>query len=161
MKIAAIVAMDKNRVIGQNGTLPWHLPADLKRFKELTTGFSVVMGRNTYFSLPDKFRPLPNRNNIVVTSDPTKLKDEGVETFKTPEAAIEACKQRGEDKVWIIGGSQLYASTVDLWDELHLTLVKAEHEGDAYFPNFEDRLELVESEEQEGCIFQIYHSVKS
>ncbi|RMD83773.1 MAG: dihydrofolate reductase, partial [Candidatus Dadabacteria bacterium] len=92
MKIAAIAAMSENRVIGKSGSIPWHCPEDMKRFKELTTGHPVIMGRKTYESLPKNFRPLPGRTNIVVTSKLELIKEEGVIISPSPAKAIELCR---------------------------------------------------------------------
>ena len=88
--IACVVAHSRNRVIGRDGDLPWHLPADLRRFRELTSGHAVVMGRRTYESLPDRFRPLPNRRNLVLSRDPS-FRAEGAEVFADLASALAAC----------------------------------------------------------------------
>jgi dihydrofolate reductase len=131
MKLAIIAAIGKNRVIGKDGKLPWHISEDLKRFKRLTTGHTILMGRKTWESLG---RPLTNRRNVVVTSKPIS----GVECYPTREAALQALKD--QEKVFIIGGAQLYAGTIDKADELYLTFVEQESDGDAYFPPYEDLL---------------------
>lgn len=132
MKLAIIAAIGRNRVIGKNGRLPWHISEDLKRFKRLTTGHAVLMGRKTWESLG---KPLPHRRNVVLTS--TSLPN--VETYSTIEAALEALKD--EERVFIIGGAQIYSELLGKADELFLTLVDQELEGDAYFPPFEQLLQ--------------------
>lgn len=132
MKLAIIAAIGRNRVIGKNGRLPWHISEDLKRFKRLTTGHAVLMGRKTWESLG---KPLPHRRNVVLTS--TSLPN--VETYSTIEAALEALKD--EEWVFIIGGAQIYSELLGKADELFLTLVDQELEGDAYFPRFEQLLQ--------------------
>jgi dihydrofolate reductase len=132
VKLAIIAAIGKNRVIGKGGRLPWHISEDLKRFKRLTTGHAILMGRKTWESLS---RPLPNRRNIVITS--TLI--EGVECYPTINAALDALKAL--EKVFVIGGAQIYAALFDRADELYLTFVDQEVEGDAYFPRFEDIIE--------------------
>jgi dihydrofolate reductase len=151
---AAVVAMDEKRVIGRAGTLPWRIPEDMAHFKALTTGQVVVMGRKTWESLPEKFRPLPNRLNIVVTRHPEKLElPGGVLVSTTPTAAIELAKQRAKNgqKVCVIGGAEIYAATLPLCDQVCLTLVSGEHEGDAWLAPFEDDFELVQEEPSNGC----------
>ena len=151
MKLALIVAVARNRVIGKGGTLPWHISEDLKRFKRLTTGHTVLMGRKTFASIG---RPLPNRRNVVISSTPQP----GVETYRTVPEALEALKD--QEKVFVIGGGQLYACLLDSADELYLTLVDKDVEGDTYFPPYENRLGTrfceVRREEHEGFTFVDY-----
>ncbi|MCB0334436.1 MAG: dihydrofolate reductase [Bdellovibrionales bacterium] len=161
LKVKAIVAMDEGRAIGLNNDLLWHIPEDMKRFKELTSGDAVLMGRKTYESLPEKFRPLPNRKNIICTRDVSRWQDEaGVDIANNSLDYIEKAK-RGEcelesDSLWIIGGAQIYKETLPLWDELFLTLVHKKHDGDAFFPEFESEFELVSEEAHEGFSFLHY-----
>ncbi len=124
--IAIVVAHSANRVIGRDGGLPWHLPTDLRRFKELTTGGTVVMGRRTYESLPERFRPLPGRRNLVVS----RAGCDAPEVFGSVEAALEAA---GGD-CFVIGGGEVYAQTVPLADRVYATEVAAEVDGDVFFP---------------------------
>lgn len=161
MRISAIAAMDEDRVIGNKGELPWHIPEDLKRFSRLTKGHAVMMGRKTYFSLPENARPLPERQNIVITRDPSKLEEgEGVEVQTDPVDYLKLCKQgvkRIESPIiWICGGQQIYELTSELWDDLYLTIVPGKHKGDAYFPKVEGQFELVKEEEAEECRFLLY-----
>ena len=125
--IAIICAMARNRVIGHHNEIPWHLPEDMKHFKETTMGHAIVMGRKTFESIG---RPLPGRKNIVVTRDP-QFQAEGVETCSDLQKAIETHRADG---VFIIGGSQIYEQTLPLCDTLHLTLIDRDYEGDSYFP---------------------------
>ena len=146
MKIAAIVAMSENRVIGKDGGLPWHFPEDLKRFSKLTSKSPVAMGRKTYESLPEAYRPLPGRTNIVFTRNShwSAPKEVIVET-NPPSTSIPTIikglvkRHTSDKKFWIIGGSEIYKATMPLWDELYLTLVKGKYEGDAFFPEFESQ----------------------
>lgn len=131
--IAIVVAHASNRVIGREGGLPWHLPSDLKRFKELTTGGTVVMGRRTYESLPDRFRPLPNRRNIVLSSDPAYVA-RGAEVFTSLERALDVC----DHDCFVIGGEQTYRQALPLSDRVYATQLDAEHAGDARFPELPD-----------------------
>lgn len=161
MKICAIVAMDQGRVIGYQNTIPWHLPEDLKRFSSLTRGQTVLMGRKTYESLPEQYRPLPNRKNIVVTRNPEQLSiDHEVEIISDPVAYVEALKS-GElsidtEFLWVIGGQQVYELLLPLCDELFITRVKGNHSGDAFFPEFEHEFQLTESEAGQGFAFERY-----
>ncbi len=131
MRLAIIAAIASNRVIGRGGTLPWNIPEDLRRFKQLTTGRPVLMGRNTYVSLG---KPLAHRRNVVVT----RREIPGVETYRTVEQALMALKN--EELVFVIGGATLYAELLDRADELYLTLLDKPEEGDTFFPPFEDLL---------------------
>lgn len=150
-QVKAIVAMAENRVIGINNQLPWHLPEDLKRFSKLTTGHAVLMGRKTYDSLPDKFRPLPNRLNLVLTTN-AELKSNNpnvvfISNVPTLERQLQSQQLKlPSDQIWVIGGAAIYELTFSLWDELHLTRVAGEYEGDVVLPPFEDSFKLVEEE---------------
>ena len=124
--IAIVVAHSRNRVIGANGALPWHLPSDLKRFKEITQGGTVVMGRKTWESIPAKFRPLPNRRNLVVSRNGC----DAPEVFASLDDAIEAA---GED-CFVIGGGEIYAQALARAERVYATEVEADVEGDAMFP---------------------------
>jgi dihydrofolate reductase len=139
--LTAIVAMTPERVIGRGGTLPWRLPEDLAFFKRVTSGHPVVMGRKTYESIG---RPLPQRRNIVLTRDP-EWSAQGVEVIRRPEE-LKALPGL-EGRVFIIGGSEIYAAFLPETDELLVSHVFAEHEGDTRFPEFErdfPRVELLE-----------------
>lgn len=129
MKLALIAAIGRNRVIGKDGVLPWHIPQDLKRFKQLTTGYTVLMGRRTFESLG---KPLPRRRNVVVTSRPIP----GVETFHSVKGALQVLAE--EEKVFVIGGARLYGRLLREADELYLTFVHLDVDGDSYFPEYEE-----------------------
>ncbi len=157
--LAAIVAMDETRVIGKDGALPWHLPEDLAHFKKLTTGQIVIMGRKTWDSLPPKFRPLPNRVNVVVSRTPEALAlPEGVLKANSLDAAIAMATERADNRqrIWIIGGAELYKSGLPVCYEVHLTLVRGVHEGDARFPEFEAGFDLVSEDPGQACVFRVY-----
>lgn len=128
MTISIIAAVAKNRGIGFNGRIPWHLSSDFKRFKELTTGHSVIMGQNTYLSLG---RPLPNRRNIVLSLN-SGFSAPGCEVVNSLDSVLTLTKV--ESEVFIIGGGQIYASTLPLADKLYLTWVNAEPQADVFFP---------------------------
>jgi dihydrofolate reductase len=128
MRLSAIVAMASNRVIGVNNQLPWRLPADLARFKRLTMGHTLVMGRKTYESIG---RPLPGRTTVVVT----RQRDYAPEGVKVAHSVDEALAMaQGDDEVFIIGGAELFAQTMNRLDRLYLTLIEREFPGDTSFP---------------------------
>lgn len=124
-KFSIIVAMSENYVIGLNNSLPWHLSDDLKRFKEITTGHQIVMGRKTYESIG---RPLPNRDNFVLTRN-AKLQIDGINVIKSLNDIPSSDK-----KTFIIGGGEIYTQLINSCDELLVTKIHCEIDGDAYFP---------------------------
>ncbi|UCE30246.1 MAG: dihydrofolate reductase [Burkholderiales bacterium] len=127
-RVTIIVARARNGVIGRGNALPWRLPEDLAHFKRTTTGHSIVMGRRTFESIG---RALPQRRNIVVTSDPA-WSAPGVERAASLEQAIALCA--GEQDVFVIGGAQLYAEALEIADGAIVTEIDAEFDGDAHFP---------------------------
>lgn len=151
MKLAIIAAIGKNRVIGKDGKLPWHISEDLKRFKRLTTGHTVLMGRKTFESMS---KQLTNRRNVVISSKPIP----NVETYSSIENALDALAD--QEKVFIIGGGQIYAQLLNRADELYLTLVDEEIDGDAFFPPYEHLLnstfKFVNEELHDGYKFVEY-----
>jgi len=151
--------MDDARIIGCDGRLPWHLPEDLTHFKNLTMGGIVIMGRKTWESLPPRFRPLPGRTNIVISRQPESLElPDGVLAVASPELAREMALKLTTDqqRIWVIGGAEIYRATLSWIDELHLTQVHGVHEGDARLPEFEDQFELVSQHQGEGCVFKVF-----
>jgi len=142
-RLTAVVAMSPSRVIGRDGGLPWHLPADLAFFKRTTKGHAVVMGRKTWESIG---RPLPHRRNLVLTRDPA-WKADGAEVIHSPEDLF-ALDHAADSTVFIIGGAEVYEFFLDQLDDLLVTHVLDEHAGDTWFPRFEHRFprsEVVES----------------
>jgi dihydrofolate reductase len=127
--VAIVVAHGSNRAIGRDGRLPWHLPADLRRFRELTHGHAVVMGRRTFESLSDAFRPLPGRRNLVLSGDPRYPAD-GAEVFTSLEAALAAA---GGD-CFVIGGEAVYRLALPHAARVYATEVESAPEADAFFP---------------------------
>ena len=126
MKITAIAVMSNNGAIGKNGNLLWNLPKDLKRFKAITTGHHVLMGRKTFESIG---KALPNRTNLVVS------RTHHFESyFPDIESAIAYAKSNGETELFVIGGAEIYAQTCHLWTDIYLTLVHRHKEGDTFFP---------------------------
>lgn len=127
-RLSIIVAIAQNGVIGINNTLPWHLPEDLKRFKALTMGHHIIMGRKTYESLG---RLLPGRTTVIVTRN-SNYKVEGALMANSLQAAISLCE--ADDEVFLIGGAELYQDGLALADKLYITEIDLGIEGDAYFP---------------------------
>lgn len=124
-------------MIGKENALLWYIPDDLKHFKNLTAGHPVIMGRKTWESLPEKFRPLPNRTNIVVTRQGGYTAPGATLVHSLGDALAAAESALGADEVFIIGGAQIYAEALQRADRLYLTLIEDEKEGDAYFPPYE------------------------
>jgi dihydrofolate reductase len=134
MSVSLIAAVADNGCIGKKNQLPWYLPEDLKRFKQLTTGKVVLMGRRTWESLPEKFRPLPNRTNVVITRQPNFTVPAGVEVYPDITAALQ--KHSG-DELFIIGGAEIYKQTIGAADTLFITEVHQTIDGDAFFPTID------------------------
>ncbi|MEP4532032.1 MAG: dihydrofolate reductase [Cyclobacteriaceae bacterium] len=136
MIISMIAAMSQNRVIGKNNDLPWHLPDDFSFFKTKTKGHFVLMGRKNYDSLPHKFKPLPDRTNVVITRK-AGFSAEGTTTVHSLEDAIDQAKTAGESEAFIIGGGQIYKLGLEHADRIYLTEIHGQVEGDTYFPEFD------------------------
>jgi dihydrofolate reductase len=142
--VALIWAMAENNVIGQDNAMPWHLPADMRWFRQHTLGRPVIMGRKTFHSLGD--RPLPDRPNIVVSGD-TSYRPEGVTVAASPALALTAVENESEWAM-VIGGAQLYAAFLPMASRLIVTRIHVEIEGDAHFPRVDWRYwERVEQQE--------------
>jgi dihydrofolate reductase len=131
MKISLIVAMASNRVIGLNNQMPWHLSADLKKFKKITMGAPILMGRKTYESIG---RPLPGRTNIIISRNPT-YSQPGCLVFNDIDKALASCGD--VEEVFVIGGSDFYKSMLPVADTLYLTQIDQEFPGDTFFPEFD------------------------
>jgi dihydrofolate reductase len=134
VRISLVAAVARGGVIGRNGALPWRLPEDARRFRALTMGHAVVMGRRTWDSLPERFRPLPGRRNVVVTRNPDWSAD-GAERAGSLDDALGLLA--GAAQVFVIGGGELYAEALARSDELLLTEIDAGVEGDTWFPAWE------------------------
>jgi dihydrofolate reductase len=137
MKINLIWAQAHHRVIGHLGKMPWHLPEDLAHFKRTTLGCPVIMGRKTWDSLPAKFRPLPGRMNVVISSDSLmreSLRKIGCQPAQNLCEALLICEQAKHAEVWVIGGAQIYAQALPLAEKLVVTEIDAAYEGDAFAP---------------------------
>jgi dihydrofolate reductase len=135
--ITIIVAHDKNGVIGNKGAIPWKIPAEMTHFKETTTGWAVVMGRKTWESIPQKYRPLPDRYNIVVSRNPESVavdlhESDCVRVMSSVEDAVQLC----QGQTFVIGGAEIYKEVLDkgLADRVLVSEIDGEFEGDTYFP---------------------------
>jgi dihydrofolate reductase len=143
--VSLIAAMSENRVIGHAGALPWRLPLDMRHFKNLTTGRTVIMGRKTFDTLP---AALPNRRNIVMTRDGS-YRPAGAEVVPSLDAALQ--RAAGDDEVFVAGGGEVYRLALPRADRLYLTVVHVSVEGDTHFPPFDDRQwRLVRDERHEA-----------
>ena len=153
MIVSIIAAMAENRVIGRDGAMPWDIPADRQRFRELTMGHPVVMGRKTFAAIG---RPLPGRENIVLSHQPA-CRAEGCRVAATLQEALAACA--GADEVFICGGEDIYRQTLAVADRIYLTVIHRECAGDTFFPSIP--AEFVETERTEAgdgspCTFILY-----
>ncbi len=136
MIISQIAAMTRNRVIGKDNRLPWRLPADMAFFKKTTSDHHVIMGRKNFEA---EKKPLPNRTNIIVTSQPD-YKAEGCTVVHSIEEGIELARKNGETECFIIGGGEIYRQSLKITDQIYLTIIDIEMEGDVFFPeiNFDN-----------------------
>ena len=155
--IAAVAG--KNRVIGKDNKLPWHISEDLKRFKRLTLGHPVLMGRKTFESIIARNgKPLPDRKNIVLTSSKSYPEFESVVTYNSIASAISACAN--QQQIAVIGGESIYRSAMPFADRFELTIVEGDYEGDAFFPEYRQLLdtqfELTAREQGAGYCFETY-----
>ena len=130
MTVSIVVAISENHVIGKNNKLLWHLPKDLKHFKDITTGHTVIMGRKTYDSVG---KPLPNRRNIIITRQAITIA--GCEVVSSIEVALELCKV--ENEVFIVGGAEIYKLALHLTDRIYITIIHQNFEGDTNFPEID------------------------
>jgi dihydrofolate reductase len=133
--VSIIAAMDRKRGIGVDNKLPWRLSADLKRFRELTMGHHIIVGRKTFESIG---RPLPGRRMIVVTRD-RNYKADGYDLAHSVEDATRLARERGESEAFICGGAEIYAQSIGIVDRMYLTFVDAEVAADTFFPEFDER----------------------
>ena len=138
MIISMIAAVATNRVIGKDNDLVWRLPDDMKYFMETTQNHFVIMGRKNYESIPHKYRPLPNRVNIIVTRQDDYSAPDCVIT-NTIEEAIDYAKEQNQEEVFVIGGGQIYKQALPLAHKLYITEIKEHFDGDTYFPDFDHR----------------------
>lgn len=154
--ISIIAAVAKNGVIGKSNAIPWYIPEDLKHFKEVTTGHTVIMGRKTFESIMSSLgKPLPNRKNVVITHDLGYKVPQEVLVYTTLEDALEAVKDDGE--IFIAGGGEIYKQTIDKANRLYLTEVHDDKEGDVFFPQFNKGFwDEISREKKEGFDWVIY-----
>lgn len=131
-QISIIAAIGSNRELGKDNKLLWHIPEDLKRFKELTLNYPVIMGRKTFQSIG---KPLPNRTNIIITHD-KDYQQEGCFITHSLSEAIELAKTKDNNEIFIIGGGQIYNQAINIADKLYLTIVKGTFDADTFFPDY-------------------------
>lgn len=148
--ISIIAAIGTNRELGKNNKLLWNIPEDLKRFKELTNGHPVIMGRKTFESIG---RPLPNRINIIITHD-KNYKEEGCLVVHSLEQAIELAEAKDDKEIFIIGGGQIYKQAINIADKLYLTIVKRSYAADTFFPDYSRFKKIIFQKEGQ---FNQYH----
>tara|TARA_B100000902_G_scaffold201890_1_gene192393 strand:+ start:3188 stop:3691 length:504 start_codon:yes stop_codon:yes gene_type:complete len=139
MRVSLIVAASENNIIGKDNDLIWHLPKDMRFFKETTIGHHIIMGRKNFESIPHKFRPLPKRTNVVITRQ-KDYKASGCITLNSIEDALEIAKRNNDNEPFIIGGGQIYKIALDrnLIDRIYLTRIHHKFDGDTYFPELSD-----------------------
>ncbi|MEC7851219.1 MAG: dihydrofolate reductase [Bacteroidota bacterium] len=133
--ISLIVAVTKNMVIGKDNKLAWHLPDDMNYFSNMTKGHSIIMGRKNWESIPEKYRPLPGRKNIVVTRN-KGFQDNGATVVNSIEKAIEVSRASEDEEIFIIGGGEIYKLGFKYVDKLYITEIYAEVDGNTYFPEW-------------------------
>lgn len=138
-RISLIAAIARNRTIGKNNELPWRIPEDTKRFRKLTTGHVVIMGRKTFESIG---RPLRERTNIVITRD-TGYRAEGCTVVHSIEDALKEAKRIEREEVFVIGGGEIYKATLPSADRLYLTIIDKDFEGDVFFPEYPQFVNVV------------------
>ncbi|MDB5237110.1 MAG: Dihydrofolate reductase [Parcubacteria group bacterium] len=155
-----VVALGKDNVIGKDNGLLWHLSDDLKHFKAITLGHPVIMGRNTWESIPKKYRPLPGRTNIVVSRNES-FDALGAITARSLDDALEQSKlAEGAEEIFIIGGGQLYAAALPQTDRIYLTLVDDDTPGTVFFPDYSDFTEVMgEEAHEENGISYVWRTV--
>nr|AIA16117.1 Dihydrofolate reductase [uncultured bacterium]AIA16342.1 Dihydrofolate reductase [uncultured bacterium] len=155
MIILGPVAVAKNGVIGGGNDLPWYFPEDLKHFKEITMGKTVLMGRKTYDSIFKRLgKPLPGRKNVVITRDQNGVYPEGVLVFNDPEAAVAALPN---EDIYVIGGAQIYSLFLPKAEKMFMTHVHKEYPGDAFFPEVNwDEWEKIEEEPHDQYTYSTY-----
>lgn len=167
MKVALIVAMDSERGIGRNNDLMWHLPEDMKFFKDKTSGQIVVMGRKNYDSIPDRFRPLPNRENVVLTRN-TDFEADGCKVFHSLNECLVAYENEEERIVFIIGGGEIYRLALEheAVDEMYITYIDKVYGADTFFPEFDEDNWQISTlfeqpvDERHEASFEVKHYIK-
>lgn len=159
MKVSLIVAVSENQVIGKDNDLVWHLPDDMNYFKKTTEAHFVIMGRKNFESIPHKYRPLPNRTNVIVTRQ-TSYEAEGCVVVSSIVEALEKAKEAGDSEPFVIGGGQIYRHALEnnLIDRVYLTRVHESFEGDTFFPKLASEWKCIsaikkEADEKHSCDF--------
>ncbi len=142
LELCIIAAIDEERGIGKDNRLMWQIPEDMKRFRELTLGQVVIMGRKTFDSLPARFKPLPKRHNIILTRDLTWIYPEVTIAHTLAQAIKLAYSSVQAERIAVVGGGQVYQEALSLVDRLYLTLVEGRFGADTFFPEYEDRFRL-------------------
>jgi dihydrofolate reductase len=168
MNISIIVAVAKNGVIGKNNDLPWHLPDDMKYFMQTTKGHHVILGRKNYDSLPPKFKPLPNRTNIIVTHQENFTASNCIIVHHI-EDGVAIARKNGEQELFVIGGAEIYKLALPLTDTMYITEIDAEINGDTHFPswNKNEWKEIsrqhhpIDEKHQFAFDFVVYQKIKS
>ena len=147
MKVSLIVAASENHVIGKDNDLIWHLPKDMKFFKDTTQNHFVIMGRKNFESIPHKYRPLPNRTNVVVTRQSTYTA-EGCIVINSIEQALVKAKEANDSEPFIIGGGEIYRLALEqnIVDRIYITRVHKSYEGDTFFPVLDKTWKLISAE---------------
>lgn len=163
MKVIIIAAVAANNAIGKDNKLLWRIPADMKFFKDKTFDHCVVSGRKNYESIPEKFRPLPGRVNIIVSRNVDYVQD-GALTVHSIQAGIDEAKLMNESECFIIGGAEIYAQSMDLADEMFITHIEDSYVGDAFFPEIDNskwnRTSIYAETDKLKNNFEIYHYTK-
>lgn len=147
--IGLIWAESEGGVIGSRGVMPWHLPEDLAHFKAITSGSPVLMGRKTWDSLPPRFRPLPGRQNIVITRQ-AEWNADGAEVTHSLSRALELAEASAPAEIWVIGGAEIFAAVIDRADRLEVTEILARFDGDTVAPTIDHRWRLAATDPDDG-----------
>lgn len=155
--VSMIVAIGKDRAIGKGNELLWRIPDDMKRFRTLTSGHPVIMGRKTWESLPEKFRPLPGRVNVVVSRQ-ERYEAKGAAVVSTLAAGLAiAAEAPGSEEIFVIGGAQLYTEALPFANRLYVTVINDQKEADVFFPEYEKEFTKIissEKHEHEGITYE-------
>lgn len=162
MEVSLIVAVAENGVIGKDNDLIWHLPKDMRFFKETTTGHHVIMGRKNFESIPEKYRPLPNRTNVVITRQ-ADYQATACVVVNSLEAALKIAEEKGDKEPFIIGGGQIYQQALEanLVDKIYLTKVHRSFDGDTFFHKLSSEWKEIQrvdhpADEKHACAFSIF-----
>lgn len=157
MGITIMVAMTKDRVIGAGGELPWHIADDMRLFRDTTSGGTVIMGKTTWLSIPEEYRPLPDRQNIIVSK--TLGPQEGAKVCKSVEDAIKEA-EKNFSTIFCIGGAQLYKAMLPMADKLCISWIKEDYEGDTHFPDIDlSKWKEVQTKEYPDFVFKKYEKI--